>query len=40
MIFAVRANPLVLRELNFMHDLLAARTFLKEPLRNIAAAFP
>src|SRR5688572_31812546 len=40
MIIAMRADTLVLRQLDFMHDLLAAGAFLEQPLRNIAAAFP
>ena len=39
-VIATRADPLVLGQLDFVHDFFAARTFLKEALRDIAAAFP
>src|SRR5687767_1050250 len=38
MIIAMRADALVLRQLDFVHDLLATGAFLEQPLRNIAAA--
>ena len=36
MIIAARTDALVLRQLDFVHDLGAARTFLPETLRHVA----
>jgi hypothetical protein len=36
MVIAARTDPLILRKLDFVHDLGAARTFLPEALRHLA----